>query len=219
MILSHQIDGNTIYRQLFNHHNDVMLLIDYQAGLIVDANVAATKFYGYPIDELRGMKVSCINAQHESEVRQQREKAIAGIENTFILDHRLASGEIRTVEVHISTINHNGKSFFFSIIHDITEQKKHDELIYDLAFCDDLTQLPNRRLFNDRFTQTIEACKRDSLYSALMMLDLDNFKPLNDEYGHEVGDLLLIAVAERLKNQYENWIRLPVLAVMNLLFF
>jgi diguanylate cyclase (GGDEF)-like protein/PAS domain S-box-containing protein len=176
-----------------------MLLIDHQAGLIVDANVAATDFYGYTLEQLRGMNVSQINAQPESEIQPQRQKAIAGSGKIFIFDHRLANGSIRTVEVHISTISHNNKSLFFSIIHDITEQKKHDQLIHDLAFCDDLTRLPNRRLFNDRFTQTRLACQRHKHNSALMMIDLDNFKPLNDAYGHEVGDQLLIELSKRLK--------------------
>ena len=198
--MSQHTNDDAIYRQLFNHHHDVMLLIDYQAGFIVDANVAASKFYGYPVEQLRGMNVSRINVQDESELQPQRKKAIAGDENTFIFDHRLANGDIRTVEVHISPITHNANNFFFSIIHDITEQKKHDELIHDLAFCDDLTKLPNRRLFNDRLTQTIAARKRDNQSSALLMIDLDNFKPLNDKYGHSVGDLLLIEVSKRLKS-------------------
>jgi diguanylate cyclase (GGDEF)-like protein len=61
-----------------------------------------------------------------------------------------------------------------------------------------LTQLPNRRLLNDRLVQAMAASKRSGRYGALMFLDLDNFKPLNDTYGHGVGDLLLIEVARRI---------------------
>jgi diguanylate cyclase (GGDEF)-like protein len=81
---------------------------------------------------------------------------------------------------------------------DITERKKSEELIHQLAYYDALTQLPNRRLLKDRLGQAMAASARSGRYGALMFLDLDNFKPLNDTHGHEVGDLLLIEVARRI---------------------
>jgi diguanylate cyclase (GGDEF)-like protein/PAS domain S-box-containing protein len=84
------------------------------------------------------------------------------------------------------------------ITEDITEQKEAEEHIRNLAFYDVLTQLPNRRLLNDRLKQVNAAGKRSGRYNALMFLDLDNFKLLNDVYGHGVGDLLLIEVAHRI---------------------
>ena len=72
------------------------------------------------------------------------------------------------------------------------------EQIHQLAFFDPLTQLPNRRLLDDRLSQALAASKRSRLYGALMFLDLDNFKSLNDTHGHDVGDLLLMEVARRL---------------------
>jgi len=83
---------------------------------------------------------------------------------------------------------------------DITERMRLEEEVRQLAFYDTLTKLPNRRLFNDRLSQAIPASKRSGCYAALMFLDLDNFKPLNDMYGHVVGDLLLIEAANRLKS-------------------
>ncbi len=82
---------------------------------------------------------------------------------------------------------------------DITERKQMEEQVRRMAFYDPLTKLPNRRLVNDRLSQTMAANKRSGGYGALMFLDLDNFKPLNDTHGHEVGDLLLIEVAARLR--------------------
>lgn len=81
---------------------------------------------------------------------------------------------------------------------DITERKNSEALIHKLAYYDALTQLPNRRLLKDRLCQAMATSKRSGKYAALMFLDLDNFKPLNDMHGHEVGDLLLIEVAHRL---------------------
>lgn len=80
------------------------------------------------------------------------------------------------------------------------EHKQMEDQVRQLAFYDMLTQLPNRYLLNDRLGQTIAASKRSGCYSALMFLDLDNFKPLNDTHGHVVGDLLLNEAAGRLKN-------------------
>jgi len=81
---------------------------------------------------------------------------------------------------------------------DITERKQAEEQIRNLAFYDVLTQLPNRRLLNDRLGAIMAASKRSGCYGALMFLDLDNFKPLNDTHGHDVGDQLLMEAARRI---------------------
>lgn len=81
---------------------------------------------------------------------------------------------------------------------DITERKKNEEAIYKLAFYDTLTQLPNRRLLNDRLGQSLVATKRSGRYGAVMFIDLDNFKSINDTHGHTLGDLLLTEVARRI---------------------
>lgn len=84
------------------------------------------------------------------------------------------------------------------ITEDITERKNAEEQVRKLAFYDTLTQLPNRRLLLDRLGQAMAASKRSSRYGALMFLDLDKFKSLNDTHGHGMGDLLLIEVAHRI---------------------
>ncbi len=83
---------------------------------------------------------------------------------------------------------------------DVTERVHMQEQVSQLAFYDTLTNLPNRRLLNDRLGQAMAASSRSGCYGALMFLDLDNFKPLNDTHGHVAGDLLLVEVADRLKN-------------------
>ncbi len=83
---------------------------------------------------------------------------------------------------------------------DIVQRKQMEEQVRDLAFYDVLTHLPNRRLLGDRLGQTLLASKRSAIYGALMFLDLDNFKALNDKHGHSAGDLLLVEVASRLKS-------------------
>ena len=82
-------ESEAFFRQLFDLHSDVMLLIDHQSGIIVDANPSAVQFYGYPLEILRGMSVSQINAQTESVISQQRQKAISGEQNIFSFDPSL----------------------------------------------------------------------------------------------------------------------------------
>lgn len=83
---------------------------------------------------------------------------------------------------------------------DITDRKKLEDEVRQLAFYDALTKLPNRRLLKDRLGQTLASSKRNARYCALMFLDLDNFKPINDTYGHAFGDALLVEVAGRIKS-------------------
>lgn len=78
------------------------------------------------------------------------------------------------------------------------EKSRAEEQIRHLAYCDSLTQLPNRRLLEERLALALASSRRTGLHGALMLLDLDNFKPLNDTHGHAVGDLLLLEVARRL---------------------
>jgi len=83
---------------------------------------------------------------------------------------------------------------------DDTERRKMEDQVRELAFYDELTHLPNRRLLIDRLVHDMALVKRNSRYGALMFVDLDNFKPLNDLHGHTAGDLLLIEVARRMKS-------------------
>ncbi len=83
---------------------------------------------------------------------------------------------------------------------DIGERKQAEEVIRQMAFNDPLTQLPNRRLLNDRIQQALAGCKRHHQYCAILFLDLDNFKYVNDNYGHDNGDLLLQQIAQRLSS-------------------
>ena len=85
------------------------------------------------------------------------------------------------------------------ITRNVTERKRLEEQVRQLAFHDPLTRLANRRLLLDHLDQAMAASKRSHNHGALLFLDLDNFKPLNDTHGHGMGDLLLIEVASRLK--------------------
>ena len=91
-----------------------------------------------------------------------------------------------------------------SVSRDITERKKQEEKIQRLAFYDPLTQLPNRRMFQDKLQLMLTASSRDERLNALFFIDLDHFKTLNDTQGHNMGDQLLIAVAGRIQGSLRD---------------
>lgn len=116
----------------------------------------------------------------------------------FELSLRMKSGEIRLFSMSTEFIELQGKTCTLNFILDITDRKQAEEAIRNLAYFDALTKLPNRRLLMDRLGHALIASKRSQDYGALLILDLDNFKALNDTRGHDVGDCLLVEVARRI---------------------
>jgi diguanylate cyclase (GGDEF)-like protein/PAS domain S-box-containing protein len=113
--------------------------------------------------------------------------------------HRRAdNGKDFPAEVLLNAMELDGKPVLQATVRDITERKQNEQKIYQLAFYDSLTNLPNRRLLMDRLRQAFSVGARSGQHGALLFLDLDNFKTLNDTKGHDIGDLLLAEVAKRL---------------------
>ncbi len=117
------------YRQMFQNNPSVKLLIDPQDGAIVDANPAASDFYGYPLEQLKSMRIDEINVLPAEEM--QREMALAREEKRlyFQFRHRLASGEIRDVEVYSGPVVFGERTLLHSIIHDITQRKEAEQAL------------------------------------------------------------------------------------------
>lgn len=110
-------------------------------------------------------------------------------------------GMLLIIESHWTLVrDHEGRpKSIFSINSDITTRKLTDNKIFEMAFYDSLTKLPNRRLLLDRLEKALATSMRSRSYGAVMFIDLDNFKTINDKLGHEKGDILLQEVATRLK--------------------
>jgi PAS domain S-box-containing protein len=119
------------FRKMFQNHSSVMLLTDPETGGIVDANRAAELFYGYSASQLRSMSIQDFNALPAEEVEAQHNLDLATQRNSFIVQQRLANGEVRTVEVHSSHIEQNAANFIFSIVDDITDRKKTENRLLE----------------------------------------------------------------------------------------
>ncbi|MEO8033688.1 MAG: PAS domain S-box protein, partial [Acidobacteriota bacterium] len=117
------------YRQMFENNRAVQLVIDPESGVIVDANVAASDFYGYSVDQLRSMRMWDINVWSEERVRLELADARNQQRNYFVFSHRRASGEIRDVEVHSGPVDIGGRRLLYSIIHDVTERRRAERAL------------------------------------------------------------------------------------------
>src|SRR3989338_2724843 len=178
------------------------MFITDASGVILRVNQAFTGITGYPAGEAVGQTPKLFNSERHDEafyVAMWENIRQTGAWQGEIWNRR-KNGEVYPERLTITAVKGDAGEIthYVATLHDITERKMAEEKAHNLAFYDALTQLPNRRLFNDRLVQAMVTSKRSGRYGALMFLDLDNFKPLNDTYGHDTGDLLLVEVAQRL---------------------
>ena len=187
---------------VFTHAREGICIVDSK-GAIVNVNEAFCRMTGYARDQVLGQNPRILQSgRHGKDFYAAMWSVLHEVDhwNGELWDRR-ADGTEYPASLSISVVRDGqGRvSQYVGMFTDIAERKKLEEQVKQLAFSDPLTQLPNRRLLEDRMTQAIAASRRSSLYNALLFLDLDNFKPLNDTHGHRVGDLLLVEVANRLR--------------------
>jgi len=129
------------------------------------------------------------------------EKVAGGAASRFEIALLRPDGDTLACEFSVTAmVDDDGNATgLFALIADMTQHKQAEEQIRNLAFYDGLTQLPNRRLLLDRLGHALAASQRNDEFGAILFLDLDNFKTINDTQGHDVGDLLLSEVAKRLQ--------------------
>jgi diguanylate cyclase (GGDEF)-like protein/PAS domain S-box-containing protein len=173
-----------------------------QDAMLKFVNPALQGLIGYSAKEVLDLPFfNFIHPEDQALAKTNYQKRIRGeaSEQRYQLRFLKKDGSIVWIEMSGVKIDWEGRPATLNFISDINERKLMQDQVQKLAFFDPLTNLPNRRLLDDRITQAMATSKRSNLYCALLFLDLDNFKPLNDTYGHDVGDLLLIEAANRLK--------------------
>jgi len=176
---------------------DGIITLDPQ-GVVESFNPAAERIFGYRAEEILGHNVATLIWPQNAEGATDSAQMLA-VGQTEITARR-KDGSSFPAEFALGEAHHNGERRFIGILRDITDRKSAEEKLSYLANYDNLTGLPNRSLFRDRLSHAMTKADRSRRLIALMFLDLDRFKSINDTLGHEAGDRLLQHVAKLLQN-------------------
>jgi diguanylate cyclase (GGDEF)-like protein/PAS domain S-box-containing protein len=167
-------------------------------GRLLEVNEAYCRMSGYSESQLLTMHISDLEAvENPGETAAHMKTIMAKGADRFESRHRRKDGSIFEVEVNVQQLS-TGNDRLVVFVQDTTKRKAAESQIQSLAFSDPLTALPNRRLLLDRLQQALAGSGRQQRQGALMLVDLDNFKDINDVLGHAQGDLVLQHVAKRL---------------------
>lgn len=199
-------DNDRKLRAVIDGALDAIVTID-DRGLLVEFNPAAEKMFGRRREDVIGKPMaemiippSMRQAHHAGHAQY----VLTGEQHVFNrrleLNGMRADGSEFPVELTLTGLNEDGLSLVTGFIRDISEQKKARREIENFAYYDLLTGLPNRRLLVDRYQHAVLLSQRTNTHCAIIFIDLDDFKVLNDTKGHDVGDQLLIEVAKRIQN-------------------
>ena len=196
-----------MYRFLTEHSIDVIWCLDAQLNFVY-ASPAVIKVTGYQQNEIVGrplfsiltpesVKVVCAGYAERKNLQQERQRWDG---STYTVQVVCQDGQLIWAEVTVNPIfDENDQLLGFNgITRDISERLKREELVRQYAFCDPLTKLPNRRSFEERLQQILAQHQSTASCFAVMFLDVDGLKRINDTYGHEGGDIILKEVAVRL---------------------
>lgn len=188
--------GEERYKELFDHVNDAIVLVENSSSFrILDVNRAACDRLGYRREELLGMHASnIVDLNNTKEIYRMIGKDRDEFYETNCFSK---SGERIPIEVNMQILKLRGEKVIVTIARDISERKKMDMRIRHMAYYDDVTGLPNRRLFREKLETVMEEAGKADTGVAVLYLDIDRFKLVNDSLGHDYGDMLLLQVAER----------------------
>lgn len=181
------------YRSLFENANDCVMIVDPETEIILKANPRACETYGYPPGELIGMSLKRFRRGEEGPQGLR-----GGALHNFGVTHYSRDGTAIEMLVNASVIDFDGRPAILTINRDVTETRKAERKIERLAYEDALTGLANRVRLEDRLMVSLAHARRESHALAVLFIDIDRFKLVNDSLGHKVGDLLLQQVADRM---------------------
>lgn len=191
------------FKAVLHQSSECMLLANLQ-GQILDSNSETCRLLGYDTDSLLQLTIDKIDAEQTPEWLQNWASESPDTAKTFESEYTRANQLRFPVEVRGNIIMLDGEAHFLASFRDITQRKKDQERVQFLAYYDALTSLPNRRLLNDNLDKVIQAAQQQGHVGALLFIDLDRFKAINDSMGHHTGDALLVEVAERITSELQD---------------
>jgi diguanylate cyclase (GGDEF)-like protein/PAS domain S-box-containing protein len=199
--LESQLAASELAAAVFDNAAEAIIVID-EEGRFVQVNPAFSLMTGYAASEALGQPAAILRSgRHPPEFYDGMWKNLReeGCWQGEVWNRR-KNGEVFVVWLSISSVAHAGQPVrFVATLTDITRSKELEEELRHRAYHDPLTDLPNRALFADRLRVAILQAQRSQRSFALCFIDLDYFKPVNDEFGHAAGDDLLIETAQRLR--------------------
>ncbi|MFP4440023.1 MAG: PAS domain S-box protein [Chloroflexaceae bacterium] len=191
-------EREALYRAMFETNRAIKLLIDPETGAIKDANRSASNFYGYSPDELRRMSIYDINLLSSEQTHTQMQRTLIEEHTYFLFQHRLASGEVRDVEVYSSPVEVRGQMLLFSIIHDITERKQIERAL---------------RQSEARYRQIVETAEE-----GIWLIDADNKTSfVNRKFADMVGYMPDILIGKSVFAFFDREDQVRTAAMLSLL--
>ncbi len=204
LVLSRRMgkESEAKYRAVIENATEGIFLVICDNKKIVEGNNAFKNLLGYNNDEILKMSLSDIIAE-DTETSELEIARIVKEKRDLRLKHK--DGSLLYAELSASILSYNDRQTMCIVVHDITERKLFEEQLMDQATHDALTGLANRNLLNDRLSHATAYQKRKKMLLAVMLINLDRFKFINDTIGHSAGDILLKLVAERLSSGVRNY--------------
>jgi len=184
---------------------DSVIRINKQ-GVILSCNVATESIFGYSRKELIGKNSSILSSTFErlnQETAKTKNDTVGSEHSNFELNQQIEAqhknGHSLPVQLSVSQIQIGSDIQFIALLSDISDKVQHEQMLKQLALYDSLTNCANRNLLSERFAYEQAKAKRDNSTFSVAYLDIDKFKPINDKYGHEAGDLALVEIVKRIK--------------------
>lgn len=202
-------DSEAYIHAVLDNVNEGIIVID-ETGVIISFNAAAERIFGYTAQEIINLNFNLLISSEDINLSGKYHRYIQQQDNTPLFGVTRETIGLRKnfsafpLELKTSQLSIKGRLLFITTARDISSRKDAEQRISYMASHDALTNLPNRTLLQDRIEQTLAHNHRRKLKAAVLFIDLDKFKIINDTLGHDVGDGLLQEASQRLKSQIRN---------------